>query len=70
MALIICKKCKNRGKACEYSAEYTCDILSSAMRFANLNNSRYSKLKKEEKIEFDYNFICKSFEEVEKNNAE
>lgn len=65
MALMLCKKCKNRGKACEFNAEYTCDVLNSTIFLANNYNARYSKLKKEEKIEFGYNFICKSFEEVE-----
>jgi hypothetical protein len=71
-ALSICKKCKNKGKTCEFNAEYTCEAIYRTLYLANFNNKLHARHKKEKAIEYNCNFTCDAFafEEMEKKNAE
>ena len=71
MALVMCWKCENRGKMCEFLAEETDEALLNVIYLANRANS-YSRQKKTDPkpIKFKCNLICENFKEKRKDDAE
>lgn len=69
--LIMCDECKNKGKMCEFNAEYTWEALYHTISLANFHNDWSRKQIGNKEIRFDFNFICKAFEKKEATyNAE